>query len=191
MQEIEINTFSKFREWLAENKNQNKHLAFRGQADSEWELRTSLARCFLQYRINPAEWRARELKMYYEFRELLIRACPGMYEHWQPVDVLSLMQHHGAPTRLIDFSYSPCVAAHFALSDSRGDSAIWVVDKKTLDNRRLTMKLDEYCGPTHLPDYDVFHKKGNYQLVASITEPKHLNGRLSAQSGCFFVPGSI
>ena len=37
------------------------------------------------------------------------------------------MQHHGAPTRLLDFTYSPYVASYFALENTRSDCAVWAV----------------------------------------------------------------
>lgn len=45
------------------------------------------------------------------------------------VEWLALMQHYGAPTRLIDFTSSIFVALHFALDGSYDkDSVIWAIN---------------------------------------------------------------
>ena len=194
MEKTTLQTCSELQKWFKQYaKNQNQFV-FRGQADNNWPLQTSLARYLVDHHVASNEWRKRELKMYCEFRESLLLACPGIYEDWPAQEILSLMQHHGAPTRMLDFSYDPKVAAYFSLESSRGDSAIWVVDRNHLDQRRNELGLGtfDYCGPKHDP-YDVFHKdeEGKYLLVGSILTPKKPHARLAAQRGCFLVPGSI
>jgi hypothetical protein len=194
MKTMALNCWSDLQEWLRRYKDGQKEFAFRGQADSAWPLQTSLARHFLAHTdtVKPNHWRRRELKMYRIFRERLLHACPGMYETWHPLDILSLMQHHHCPTRMLDFTFCPGVAAYFALKDTRGESAVWIVDRKFLDRRRAEMKLPDYCGPKHNP-YDKFqkHEVTDHRRIGSILEPKRLNERLAAQRGCFFVPGAI
>jgi hypothetical protein len=184
-----INSREDFQQWLEQYRDGQRQYAFRGQADSSWPLRTSLARHFIKNPIAADQWRRRELKMYRMFRERLLVLFPGMYEDWGPLDILSLMQHHGTPTRHLDFTYSPGVAAYFALSEAQSDSAIGVVDCAFLEKRRQKLDLPKYCGPTHIPEYTKLLKK--HYKGGAIVKPDRHHGRLLAQRGCFLNTGSI
>jgi hypothetical protein len=94
---------------------------YRGLADQRWGLETSLKRLGGNY-VNVERPILRAFRKYAE---------PGSI----PSDTLwvrlSVAQHHGLPTRLIDWTVSPRVAVHFATAEEEHydkDAAIWCVD---------------------------------------------------------------
>lgn len=91
---------------------------FRGLARSSYSNVASLARL-------GDGFPELERHLIRNFRKYAHRARPGPTV-W---DWLSLAQHHGLPTRLLDWTFSPFVAAHFATATSPEHEAIvWAVD---------------------------------------------------------------
>ncbi|MCU7837716.1 MAG: FRG domain-containing protein [gamma proteobacterium symbiont of Taylorina sp.] len=67
-----------------------------------------------------------EIAIFSEFqRHIPAHSDVNVADLWS---VMSLAQHHGLPTRLLDWTINPLVAAYFACEGvSDEDSAIWVV----------------------------------------------------------------
>ena len=88
---------------------------FRGMQCAEWKLETSLERtCTLHHNGDLSKGPQVENILTREFRRRYHNHGVGISD---PVGIewLSLMQHYGAPTRLLDFTYSFFIAAYFAM----------------------------------------------------------------------------
>lgn len=76
-----------------------------------------------------------------------MRLNPNAPQRYDRASWLTLMQHYGLPTRLLDWSESPLVALYFALSsdkDAKTDAAVWVLNPMKLNKK---VGYGEYVPP--------------------------------------------
>lgn len=93
---------------------------YRGVGDARWAMLTSLDRLG---GVDPPHTKrgleAHVLRNFVRYSRPYVGAPPR--NDWE---LLAAAQHHGVPTRLLDWTYSPLVAAHFAtLGRRRGEPA--------------------------------------------------------------------
>jgi hypothetical protein len=178
------NDYRRFVDQLSDN------WVFRGQAAAEWGLVTAIERTdFIRYHKDI------EVDFLAEFQRgarnyLNKDEIPEHLIEW-----LALMQHHGAPTRLLDFTKSPYIAAYFAFEQNwladESPMSIWAMNIHFLRTRSLE-KLREYYGPEleeskGLINEALFQKifyDNRCSLIFPV-EPFRMNRRYSLQQSIF------
>ena len=189
---------------------------FRGQRDAAWALVTSL-----EFHTPSTRTRSSaEAELLGNFRR---RAHNYLPPHQMPLETgewLAMMQHFGAPTRLLDVTASPYVAIYFAVEDAiepGGECAVWAVNRFACATRAGTAVLNLHpevrapleadiaagrYGPDRtLPPEAVV---GYMQEVALADNwlnirvrtvvpfrPDRLSDRLSIQQGEFLIPRDV
>jgi hypothetical protein len=169
---------------------------FRGQGDAKWPLSSSLSRYLLSARIPTERWQEQErrvLRIFKRKAHLLLTHVPADDDDFQ---WLALMQHHGAPTRLLDFTWSPYVAAFFALERATSDAAVWGINPyaESWGAGLRTPAGDQVSWrDVDLRTLGVFEKHYIAGVLSFVWvgNPFLMNRRLIAQSGTFAVPGAI
>jgi hypothetical protein len=167
---------------------------FRGQQRKHWKLVPNIVRlgCFTR----EAEDNIRE--------EFAVRAPALSRFETLPEndwDSYFLMQHYGAPTRLLDWTESPVIALYFAVRDNPGhyDSAVWMLDPYELN--RLVAGKAEIVSPSAQGVSKTDTKSVSPWLQQrwsrkTIPEsplaifPTHIARRISSQKSCFTIHGS-
>lgn len=172
---------------------------FRGHRDAAWGLTPTL------YRDDPPKRGIRVVED--EIRQEFIVRAPSLsaerpQNSW---DWYCLMQHSGAPTRLLDWTEGALIALYFAIRNKMdaNDAAVWVLNPWTLNE--LVVGIGEVIPPgaesglfkadaerytPWLPDrYEVTGELKPALPVAIY--PTHFARRISSQRSCFTIHGSL
>jgi hypothetical protein len=164
---------------------------YRGDGDARWPLLTSLDKLG---GVNPphskADLEEHILRNFLRYSRPYLEQTP--VNEWE---VLVSAQHHGLPTRLLDWTYSPLVAAHFATlnTERASDRVVWRLDWQQVHRY---FKLPELAlliqdlegmlgGERPLTPWSLFSAKSSTKPFACMLEPPSLNPRIVAQSATF------
>ncbi len=189
MNELRVDTWTDFNAFAARRDG----WAFRGERDAAWPLLSSLSRRLMRTNAERADWQQREERAIRVFRRKAHVYLPDRSVLADDLRCLAMMQHHGAPTRLFDFTKSPYVAAFFALEQASQDAAVYALNTPALwelaprDEPRLTRDEVDPRRPGNFERYFAV----NGHAVVWFGEPAEMDRRLVAQSGLLVVPGLL
>lgn len=179
--------------WFEPLQRFRSPFVFRGSPFVSFDLRSGL----LRLARGPAEARQLEPHLLRSFRKYAQTTAISGESSWK---WLALAQHHGLPTRLIDWTWSPFVALHFATSDMSRygeDGMILAVDTfkargflpakvKNVISREATgvfsvEMLDELAGS--LAEFDRLDRS----TFVAFLDPPALDARIVNQFAAFSV----
>jgi hypothetical protein len=126
---------------LQRDLSQGQLAWFRGHSDARWQLLPSLAR-------NTKHLKA-EIDLIVKFKQnsaLLLSQLPQTEWQW-----ITIMQHHGVPTRLLDWTENPLIALYFAvIAHPNKDGALWMLFPHRL-NESSNIRPNY---PKYIPSFD-------------------------------------
>ena len=160
MDKYQVKTFSEFHDVIEKHYEQSP--VFRGVRLSSYELIPKLGRCG----IGSNNVSKKEQIIFKLFKD---RAVPYLsYSPQDDWDWLALAQHHGLPTRLLDWTRNPLVAAYFAVENQcEEDSLIYIYNTAHI----YTAK-----------DQNPFKIDRPLKFI-----PRHVTTRITAQAGLFTI----
>jgi hypothetical protein len=166
----------------------NRVLWFRGHRSSSWA-------------VSPSIWRKNydkcsETDFTNRFRSRAHTRYQSLPNYDNSAIWLSLMQHYGLPTRLLDWTRSPLVATYFALeayiyekAAEAEDAVIWILEPHILNERedfsKFTPSIDAHMCEEMLAPAFTDRAKENDKVVAVMAAETDI--RMFVQQGCFTI----
>jgi hypothetical protein len=172
----------------------NRILWFRGQREAAWDVCPSIWRHYDP--TQRAQFQLRERDYTNRFRARAAVRHQQLPSYRDYGGWLSLMQHYGLPTRLMDWSRSPMVALYFAVEkliyDSTAvakDAALWILEPHVLNrlevNEDVTPPMEAYlCRPMLRPAF-TNQSIENKKVCAAMCSETDM--RMFVQQGCFTI----
>ncbi|MEJ5262384.1 MAG: FRG domain-containing protein [Ignavibacterium sp.] len=190
----------------------NYHFIFRGHTQRDWKLKPTLERAADKFLMDYTNLFSHEYLVFRAFKSVAHNYLIHVPEERNFIEWMAILQHYGAPTRLLDFTYSIYIAAFFAFEQAIDDSAIWALNIYKI-NEFLLNKLESdrkwRMRNLVLHDYEIeianklldYENEGlvkstkekfleNRNIIFSVS-PDNKNERLAIQNSVFLMPSDL
>lgn len=124
MTEVEISSLQAMQSYIAANHHaQWRHWKYRGHSSTRYRLVPKVGR--------DARMASLEREMFKSWKQHALGFLPVQATPFSDWEYLSIAQHHGLATRLLDWTFNPLVALFFAVVNGDGrisddeDGAVW------------------------------------------------------------------
>jgi hypothetical protein len=164
------------------NENACPDPFFRGHADSKWQLISGLER--IEGDLNL------ESRLYHGFISMGGHLFPEKRNTW---DILFLMQHHGLPTRLLDWSENFAVALYFALKGCESEGAVWILNPYAMNHKFYDLEEVIFLEEDFPNDYFEYFINDRSEVFGKFPSPAlavaggNHSTRMRSQRGVFTI----
>lgn len=199
--ELEFDNWNSLKEFFS---TLDTSWCFRGQSDFSWQLKTTMDRVPITVEKLKNYKKEFEGHLILDFKRNSQFYYDKQYVIKTDFQVISYLQHYGAPTRLLDFTTSPYVASFFAIDNSKEFCAVYALNyMELLSSTRILFatqrddnseEVNAYKYSGSMSADGVFDKLvlGDRQFsFVELVQPFYMFDRLVQQQGIFLCQGDI